>query len=251
MWARGPDSLAQDRFSDEKQRSPKSHSHKGRVDTLSAEKREPSGESARQRGSRGTAADQGHACPVSSPSGFPQSVLEGRALRWTLDWLTSISPKHRRHRSHKNPGQQTHSSGKTEGFRGPLGAISRGEAQRPGLWATPRRHSLDEGEAMLMQKAPPEGSWIVRGVEDKASAPRPRDRRTGGQIRPSVDGRRRRHSFCLFRALRWAWGAEGPGWRTSPAGWIVSLSELWTLLNLEMHAEPQATAQRRDHKAEP
>lgn len=103
MWARGPDSLAQDRFSDEKQRSPKSHSHKGRVDTLSAEKREPSGESARQRGSRGTAADQGHACPVSSPSGFPQSVLEGRALRWTLDWLTSISPKHRRHRSHKNP----------------------------------------------------------------------------------------------------------------------------------------------------
>ena len=33
MWAKGPNPLAQDRFSDEKQRSPKSHSHKGVIDT--------------------------------------------------------------------------------------------------------------------------------------------------------------------------------------------------------------------------
>ena len=33
MWAKGPNPLAQDRFSDEKQRSPKSHSHKGLIDT--------------------------------------------------------------------------------------------------------------------------------------------------------------------------------------------------------------------------
>jgi hypothetical protein len=45
MWARGPNSLAQDRFTDEKQRSPKSHAHKGLIDIIDKE-RQPGREEA-------------------------------------------------------------------------------------------------------------------------------------------------------------------------------------------------------------
>lgn len=111
MWARGPNSLAQDRFSDEKQRSPDSYSHKGLIDIVWWKEygcqgtEQPDRKQSFGCGGCMVMAGRGGFLPYfKAPYIFTRAFSKFIPSSGLCHWLRGISLQHRCHRSQNNPG---------------------------------------------------------------------------------------------------------------------------------------------------